>query len=152
MTGLATAPRRRGLVGVADSVEDVAALADALEVERFATWGVSGGGPHALACAALMPDRVAAAATLAAYAPIDAEGLDWTAGMGEMNLEGFEVIRAGREAHEEYVRREAEELRAAEHIPTVEARLSDEDGHLTLFVRRIPEVHEWLLAVARGSE
>src|SRR5215510_6101946 len=57
---------------VADVVEDVAAIADALQIERFATWGVSGGGPHALACAALMPDRVAAAASLAGYAPIDA--------------------------------------------------------------------------------
>jgi pimeloyl-ACP methyl ester carboxylesterase len=46
----------------------VAALADELGVERFATWGISGGGPPALACAALLPDRVLAAASIGAPA------------------------------------------------------------------------------------
>ena len=47
--------------------------------------GWSGGGPHALACAALLPERVRAAATIAGVAPYDAEGLAWTDGMGESN-------------------------------------------------------------------
>jgi pimeloyl-ACP methyl ester carboxylesterase len=55
----------------------VAALADQLQVGRFAVWGASGGGPHALACAALLPDRVVAAAVAASPAPYDAPGLDW---------------------------------------------------------------------------
>jgi pimeloyl-ACP methyl ester carboxylesterase len=71
---------------VADVAGDVRAIADALGLERFATWGISGGGPHALACAALLPDRVVAAATLGAPAPFDAEGLDWFAGQGEGNV------------------------------------------------------------------
>jgi len=62
-----------------------AALADHLGHRRFVTVGWSGGGPHVLACAALLPDRVMAAATIAGVAPFDAEGLDWTAGMGEDN-------------------------------------------------------------------
>jgi pimeloyl-ACP methyl ester carboxylesterase len=181
-----------------------------------------------------MPDRVKAVASLAANAPIDAAGLDWTAGLGEANLESFEAMRRGRDAHEEYLRNDAEQLRAAdpnevkehlqslltpvdrtaltlelteyftlcwrdalragidgwcederqadrpwgfrlddirvpvllwhgrhdlfvpfahgewlaEHIPGVDARLSDEDGHLTLFVHRIPELHAWLLGHA----
>ena len=54
---------------VADCAADVAAVADALGVERFYTAGRSGGGPHALATAALLPDRVIAAATIAGCAP-----------------------------------------------------------------------------------
>jgi pimeloyl-ACP methyl ester carboxylesterase len=67
-------------------VDDVVALVDSLGIDRFATWGVSGGGPHALACAALLPDRVVAAATIGSPAPYDAEGLDWLAGQGEANV------------------------------------------------------------------
>src|ERR1043166_5769481 len=48
--GYAGSSRRRGRL-VADCVDDVHAIADALEIDRFATWGISGGGPHALACA-----------------------------------------------------------------------------------------------------
>lgn len=66
---------------VGSAASDVAQLADALGVDRFATMGASGGGPHALACAALLPERVVAVATLATLAPRDADGLDWYAGM-----------------------------------------------------------------------
>jgi pimeloyl-ACP methyl ester carboxylesterase len=66
---------------VSDAAADAATIADAFGASRFRTWGVSGGGPHALACAALLPDRVIAAATLASVAPYGVEGLDWFAGM-----------------------------------------------------------------------
>lgn len=71
---------------IADVVVDVRAIAAALGIDRLFTWGISGGGPHALACAALAPDLVAAAACLAGPAPFDAENFDWTAGMGEANV------------------------------------------------------------------
>ncbi|MEA2419519.1 MAG: hypothetical protein QOE60_1725 [Thermoleophilaceae bacterium] len=71
---------------VADAAADTAAVADALGLDRFLTHGRSGGGPHALACAALLGDRVAAAATFASVAPYDGEGLDFLAGMGEDNV------------------------------------------------------------------
>jgi pimeloyl-ACP methyl ester carboxylesterase len=58
----------------------VAAIADALGIGRFAVLGHSGGGPHALACAALLPGRVIAAVSVSAPAPFDADGLDWFAG------------------------------------------------------------------------
>ena len=74
---------------VADAAADVATILDALGHDRFVVLGWSGGGPHALACAALLPDRCAAAATLAGVAPYDGEGLDWTAGMGAENVEEF---------------------------------------------------------------
>src|SRR5260221_10564616 len=72
---------------IASCAADVTAICDALGIDRFCVWGISGGGPHALATAALIPDRVAAAAALAPVAPFDAEGLDFYDGMGEQNIE-----------------------------------------------------------------
>jgi pimeloyl-ACP methyl ester carboxylesterase len=83
---------------VADAAADTAAIADALGARRFATWGISGGGPHALACAALLPDRVAGAASLAGVAPFDAPGLNFFAGMGKENHVEFGAALQGREA------------------------------------------------------
>ncbi len=65
---------------VASAAADVAAVADAFGVGRFAVMGASGGGPHALACAALLPDRVTGVACLASIAPFTDE-FDWFAGM-----------------------------------------------------------------------
>ncbi len=96
-TGYGDAPRRRGR-SVADVVDEVVALVDSLGIDRFATWGISGGGPHALACAALLPDRVTAVAALASPAPYPAEGLDWLAGQGEMNVVEFNAALAGETA------------------------------------------------------
>jgi pimeloyl-ACP methyl ester carboxylesterase len=217
---------------VADCADDIAAVCDALGVERFCVWGISGGGPHTLAAAALLPERVAAAASLASVAPYDAEGLDFFAGMGEQNIEEFKVARDDEAGHKAASARDRADLLAAtpgqlvelwqtllgpadrlvatdtfaqflldhiragiepsgdgwfdddlvflrpwgfdlasirvpvlllqgeqdkfvpyghgvwlsEHIPGVEARLTAEDGHLTLAENRVPEVHEWLLA------
>ncbi|MCW2637007.1 MAG: alpha/beta hydrolase [Blastococcus sp.] len=83
---------------VADVAVDTAAVLDALGIDRFRTLGWSGGGPHALACAALLPRRCAAAATLAGVAPYGASGLDWLAGMGEENVEEFSLALEGEEA------------------------------------------------------
>jgi pimeloyl-ACP methyl ester carboxylesterase len=77
---------------VADCVAVVRAILDALRVERLAVWGISGGGPHALACASLLGDRVVAAAALASTAPMDADGLDWLAGTSAENVEGVDLM------------------------------------------------------------
>jgi pimeloyl-ACP methyl ester carboxylesterase len=92
--GYGDSDRHRDRV-VADCVSDVHAIADALGLERFASWGISGGGPHVLACASLCDERLFAVASLAAVAPYDADGLDWLAGMGEGNLEEFGAVLAG---------------------------------------------------------
>lgn len=92
--GFGRSTRQEGRT-VASAAADAAALADHLGHERFLTAGWSGGGPHALACAALLPDRVRAAASIAGVAPYDAEGLEWTAGMGEDNR--FEYPLAARD-------------------------------------------------------
>jgi pimeloyl-ACP methyl ester carboxylesterase len=86
--GYAASPRRAGRP-VADAAGDTAAILDELGRDRFLTLGWSGGGPHALACAALLPERCDGAAILAGVAPYDAEGLDWLGGMGPENGQEF---------------------------------------------------------------
>ena len=229
--GYGGSTRQKGR-NVAHCAPDIAAVCDALGVERFCVWGISGGGPHALAAAALLPDRVIAAAVLASAAPYDADDLDFFEGMGELNVEEFGKIFEGEDVHRAAMEEEPDDLlmatpeqllelwetllgpsdrevatgalavflldhiRAgigssgdgwidddlafvapwgfdlasirvpvqlwqgrqdnfvpyghgvwlAANIPGVDARLTDEDGHLTLAERRVPEVHRWLLA------
>lgn len=88
---------------VADAAADSEAVLDALGISEFVTYGWSGGGPHALACAALLPDRCQAVAVVAGVAPYDAEGLDWLAGMGTDNVEEFGLAVNGREGLLPYV-------------------------------------------------
>ena len=228
--GSSPMPERTAATAAADSV----LIMDALGVERFATWGISGGGPHALACAALLPDRVFAAASLAGVAPFDALGLNYFRGMGQDNIIEFGLAMAGRESIEQFSEKAAEQMRHAtaaeivemistlasppdqavldggigeywvssmpntfaqgvsgwvdddiafllpfgfdlasirvptlivhgrhdrfvptDHgewlaraIPGAECWISDDDGHMTLYVNRVPAVHEWLLAHA----
>jgi pimeloyl-ACP methyl ester carboxylesterase len=221
---------------VGDAAADVAALTEALGIERFASWGLSGGGPHVLACAALLPERVAAAASIASAAPYDADGLDFLAGMGEDNVTEFTAARDDPRALESLLQEwrvqllggDAEAIIAsmrtilspvdaavmstevgelmvawtseglaqgiegwrdddlaftrpwgfrveditvpvalwqgaqdlmvpfahgqwlAEHIPDVEPHLLSQEGHLTLLVGHVAQVHGWLLARNSG--
>lgn len=96
---------------VASCAADTAAIADALGADRFLVIGGSGGGPHALACAALLGDRLLAAATIAGVAPADAEALDWLDGMGEENVEEFAAARAGPAELEAFMSRWESDLR-----------------------------------------
>jgi pimeloyl-ACP methyl ester carboxylesterase len=81
---------------VQDVAADVLAIAEHLGLERFAVVGRSGGGPHALACAALLPDRVTRAAVLVGLAPREADGLNWFAGMTESNIAEYMIATHGR--------------------------------------------------------
>lgn len=87
----------RGRV-VAGAAADVALILDYLGAQEFVTAGWSGGGPHALACAHLLPGRCIAAATLAGVAPFDADGLDWLAGMADENVGEFSTALEGPDA------------------------------------------------------
>jgi pimeloyl-ACP methyl ester carboxylesterase len=80
---------------VADIVPDIMAIADGLGIGSFAVTGGSGGGPHALACAALLPGRVLRCLADVCVAPFDAEGLDWLAGQTKGNVEEFEAALRG---------------------------------------------------------
>lgn len=229
--GYGASTRKPGRV-VADCVADVDDLATELGLERYASWGISGGGPHVLACAALCDERLVAVASLASVAPYEAEGLDWLEGMGESNIDEFGAVLAGEAALRPILERDAEGLASATpetlaeawesllgpedkavankdlarylldcisdglshgvdgwldddlafaqpwgfeltqvdrpvlllqgeddrfvpgthghwlaaHVPGVEARITADDGHLTLAERRVREAHEWLLA------
>lgn len=81
---------------------DTAALADELSLDRFAVMGHSGGGPHALACAAAHPDRVTAAVSIAGLAPLDAAGLDWFDGFGASGAASLRAAQGGRVAKQRY--------------------------------------------------
>ena len=221
-------PRR----SIADCAGDVRAICAVLGIDRLAMWGWSGGGAHVLACAALLPDLVVAAASLASLAPYGADGLDYFAGMGQDNIDEFRLVLTDPEAARAKIDKDVEGLLAASasdvaqgfasisapvdaavlqgegemaawmadaiqdglapgsqgwwddsrahldpwgfelagitvpvlllhgrqdnfvpfghgqwlatHIPGVEARLLDNDGHLTLAEHRIGEVHAWL--------
>jgi pimeloyl-ACP methyl ester carboxylesterase len=109
----------------ADCAADVAAVADALGVEAFHNVGYSGGGPHALACAALLPDRVLSTTTFGSVAPHDAEGLDWMEGAGEENLEEFAAAEAGDEELQRFLRAGLAEMAEIETGEDVIAALGD---------------------------
>ena len=216
---------------VADAADDIAAIADELGVDRYAVYGGSGGGPHALANA-VRPERVVAVAALASVAPWGADGLDWLDGMGQDNLDEFGATMAGEESLRRYLGDQREAMLAgtpeaiaetlesllcppdracltgalaryfhdqigealrdgvdgwvdddfvfvrpwgfelgeitvpvqvwhgsqdqfvpvahgrwlAERIPGAEEHVYDEDGHLTLQIERIGDVHSWLLS------
>jgi pimeloyl-ACP methyl ester carboxylesterase len=215
---------------VADCAADVRAICAELGIDRIATWGISGGGPHVLACAALLPDLVTAAASLASLAPFDAAGLDYFAGMGRGNADDIRLFLTDEAAARKKLDKDREQILAvplenvaggidpaltpadaaamlgelyefmlsctqdalapgsqgwwddncmfrpwgfdladiavpvlllygsqdmsvppghgqwlAAHIPGVEARLLDDDGHLTI-PTHVPEVHAWLSA------
>ncbi len=98
---------------VADCAADVRAICAELGISRLAMWGISGGGPHVLACAALLPDLVTAAASLASPAPMDAEGLDYFAGMGELNADDIQLFLRDREAARAKLESDREEILAA---------------------------------------
>lgn len=220
---------------IGDVAGDVAGIADQLGVERFAVWGISGGGPHALACGALLPKRAIAVAALASPAPYPADGLNWLASTGEANVQEFQASLKGPEALEAFLAplregyvhgdpraadAELESLLSptdravftgplrtflyesarrgltpgvagwrdddlafvrpwgfdlsairvptllwqgradlfvpyahgkwiADHIEHAVKNLSDEDGHLTLYERRIPAVHSWIASYLR---
>ncbi|MFC9914987.1 alpha/beta fold hydrolase [Streptomyces sp. NPDC127197] len=74
---------------VAHAAHDVMHIADHLGLREFSVVGRSGGGPHALACAALCPGRVRSAAALVSLVPPDAEELDWFSGMTESNVHDY---------------------------------------------------------------
>jgi pimeloyl-ACP methyl ester carboxylesterase len=114
---------------VADAAADTGTVLDALGVDAFVTLGWSGGGPHALACAAMLPGRCEAAASIAGVAPRDADGLAWIDGMGPENIEEFAAAAAGVDALTAFLANAATEEVTAETV-------ADELGGLVSAVDR----------------
>lgn len=110
---------------VVDCVADISAIADALGLDRFHVTGGSGGGPHALAVAARLGDRVVGVECVVCPAPYDAEGFDWFAGMDQVNISEFGWALDGeetlvreltREARDMLARMDADPARTLEHV------------------------------------
>ncbi|MGC0273679.1 alpha/beta fold hydrolase [Pseudactinotalea sp. Z1739] len=99
--GFAGSPRRLGRT-VSDTAADVIEVLERLGIDRVVTAGYSGGGPHALGLAALVPDRVSHVATFACPAPYDRTP-DWFTGMAN-NGGGLRSAAEGRSARERYQR------------------------------------------------
>jgi pimeloyl-ACP methyl ester carboxylesterase len=112
---------------VADAAPDVAVLADALGLERFGVYGVSGGGPHALACAALLGDRVTRTAVHVGVAPNDDDDFDFFAGMAEINVENFVVLRDDPASYRAHL------------TPQIEAIKTDPLAFLETLLAQMPE-------------
>jgi pimeloyl-ACP methyl ester carboxylesterase len=118
--GYGDSPERPGRT-VADAAADTAEILDELGADRFLTIGLSGGGPHALACAALLPDRCAAVATIGSVAPYGAEGLTFMAGMGPENIGEFGLAVEGRDALVPFLQAQAGPMARADAAQVIEA-------------------------------
>jgi pimeloyl-ACP methyl ester carboxylesterase len=108
---------------VASAAGDASAVADVLSIDRFAVMGHSGGGSHALACAALLQERVLGVVVVAGMAPFDAEGLDWFDGFGPAGVAELRAAAAGRAALEKHLAQSDDE---PEFTPEDEAALAGE--------------------------
>jgi pimeloyl-ACP methyl ester carboxylesterase len=112
---------------VADVAADVSELADHLGLERFAVFGASGGGPHALACAALLSDRVDRALVMVGAAPSDDPEFDFMAGMADVNVAEFGAALEGEKAL------------AVVLAPWVEQVAEDPEGMLDRLAEALPD-------------
>jgi len=126
--GYGQSDRRAGR-SVVDCVEDVASIADALGIERFAVTGASGGGPHSLAVAARLSGRVTRAACQVSPAPYDIADFDWFAGMDPLNVKEFGWALAGEDVLVRELEREAAELR--ERVAADPANILGDDWGLS---------------------
>jgi pimeloyl-ACP methyl ester carboxylesterase len=117
---------------VADAAADVSAIADAFGLGKFAVVGRSGGGPHALACAALLPERVTRAGVLVSLAPWAAEGLDWFAGMADSNVREYTTAATAPEALTAHLVQAAARIKAdpASHVNTLSPEMPEADRRI----------------------
>jgi pimeloyl-ACP methyl ester carboxylesterase len=106
--GYGGSTRRRGR-SVIDVVPDIRSVLESIGATECVVAGWSGGGPHALACAARL-EGVRAALVIAGVAPYDADGLDFMAGMGDENVTELKMSVAGEEALRTYLAPVREEL------------------------------------------
>ena len=129
---------------VADFAEDVQSVADVLGIDRFAVVGRSGGAPHALACAALLPDRVTRVAALVSLAPSDAEGLDWYSGMADSNVSAYTSAEHGRQRLAATIQVRSRDIRAdpSRLLADLRGELPDSDRRVVAdpVLRRILEL------------
>lgn len=136
--GYAGSTRRPGR-RVVDVIDDAGAILDHLDARRCFVAGWSGGGPHALACAARLADRVDGALVIASITPYGVPDLDYLAGMGEQNVEEFGYALQGEAQLRPYLEAQRPDLAEVDAggvvrslatlLPEVDrAQLTDEYG------------------------
>jgi pimeloyl-ACP methyl ester carboxylesterase len=113
---------------VVDAAADIAAIGDELGLERFAVVGGSGGAPHALACGALLGDRVTRVGALVTPAPSDAEDFDFFEGLADLNVKEFSAALEGEQAVEAFLH------------PLVDGIRADVDAVIEEILTELPEV------------
>ena len=122
---------------VADAAPDIDAIADELGFDRFAVVGGSGGAPHALACGALLQDRVLRVGALVTPAPSHTDDFDFYEGLAELNVKEFGAALEGRESIEAFIQPYADQLRAdpdavieeiLSELPEVDREIASRDG------------------------
>ena len=118
---------------VADAVGDIAAIADELGFERFAVVGGSGGAPHALACGALLADRVLRVGALVTPAPYT-DDFDFFDGLAELNVKEFGAALEGPEAIDAYLQPFLDEMRR------------DPDAVIAQIASELPEVDRAIIS------
>jgi pimeloyl-ACP methyl ester carboxylesterase len=134
----------------ADCAADVRLICDALGVDRLAMWGLSGGGPHVLACAALLPDLVVATAALCSLAPYDADGLDWMHGFSQDAIDEVRLMQSDTAGARQLFQRGRDELLTT---PAVEqAEQMKTAGSRTEIAVLVDEVECMQQAVQPGIE
>ena len=137
---------------MADCASDVRVICEALGIDSLAMWGASGGGPHVLACAALLPDLVPAVASLASPASYDVEGLDWLAGFSPAAVDEVHLMLTDETAARALFRQEREKLLAA---PPAEVALGiQEHAHgagLALLTDEVVSIQQALAPGIEGS-
>lgn len=140
---------------VASAAHDVRAIAGVLGHDRIGIWGISGGGPYALACAALLPGMAVAVAAVASPAPYGTEGFDYFAGMGESNAEGAKLFFSDPEASRRDLREARKEILAAtpeQFAEELESLLSPADAEVLTgdLARWLTQTHQ--VALAPGDQ
>ncbi|MER9159327.1 alpha/beta hydrolase [Mesorhizobium sp. M0778] len=124
---------------VSDIAAVVKAVLDRLAVEVAAVYGISGGGPHALATAALLPERILRVASLGGIGPSFGPGFDYAVGQVPLMREEILVARSGPDASREYYRRAVSQL----NTPEIEKQVYSEND------RRIGRFRSEVLAPVR---
>ncbi|HET7445205.1 MAG TPA: alpha/beta hydrolase [Solirubrobacterales bacterium] len=113
----------------ADSAADSAAVADALGVDSFYVLGMSGGGGPALACAALLPDRVQSAASVAAFRPrAPGEDPDWLTDVIDSSVKEFDALQRGEEEFLVFLQAALDGMARVEDGPQLIAALEEAEA------------------------
>jgi pimeloyl-ACP methyl ester carboxylesterase len=117
---------------ISDAVDDISAIADELGFERFVVVGGSGGAPHALACGALLGERVIRVGALVTPAPSDSPDFDFFTDLAEINVKEFGAAVEGREAIEAHLQPYVDELRRDPEavVEEISSELPDRDREI----------------------